>query len=179
MNVHQRTRRIAVTGLSVLGLLGAQLVLDAGPAVAFMGYVPPRFFGGEGSGNGQFKEPAGVAVNDASKEVYVYDAGNLRVERFSSSGGKFEGQFSGSTSPTGQFAPPASISEHAAHGTLFNLAIDNDHSSPSEGDVYVVDPGHNVIDKFSAAGVYLSQLTGFKAPVLRRRGRRHRGCVGR
>jgi NHL repeat len=166
MNASKTIRRIALTGLSVLGLLGAQLALAAGPAAAFTGYSTPTFFGAAGSGSGQFKEPAGVAVNNASKEVYVYDSGNLRVQRFDSTGGKFEGQFNGTGALTGPFTAPASISEHAAHGTLFNLAVDNDPSSPSVGDVYVVDPGHNVIDKFTAAGAYLSQLTGFKATVF-------------
>jgi DNA-binding beta-propeller fold protein YncE len=161
----------APTRLLAGTLLGAAaIVLACGclarPAAAFNGYSTPTFFGAAGSGDGQFKEPAGVAVNDASKEVYVYDSGNLRVERFDSTGAKFEGQFNGSGAPTGQFAAPATISEHAAHGTLFNLAIDNDASSPSFGDVYVVDPGHNVIDKLSATGVYLSQLTGFSATVF-------------
>jgi phosphodiesterase/alkaline phosphatase D-like protein len=150
----------AMLGMLVLGLLGA-----SSPALAFTGYSAPTFFGAAGSGNGQFKEPAGVAVNNTTKEVYVYDSGNLRVQRFGSTGGKFEGQFNGG-GPTGQFTAPASISEHAAHGTLFNLAVDNDPSSPSVGDVYVVDPGHNVIDKFTPAGVYLSQLSGFKATVF-------------
>jgi hypothetical protein len=160
------TRRaiLAAVGLPVVVL--AALVLAASQAVAFTGYSPPAYFGAAGSGAGQFSEPAGVAVNDATHEVYVYDAGNLRVERFSAAGGKFEGEFDGSESPTGRFSPPASISEHAAHGTLFNLAVDNDPSSPSAEDVYVVDPGSNVIDKFSASGVYLSQLSGFDAPIF-------------
>jgi DNA-binding beta-propeller fold protein YncE len=171
MSTHSmRSRRIGsvVDSRRVLLLLGVLLAVSlvvAGRADAFAGYSTPTFFGGEGSGNGQFKEPAGVAVDDASKEVYVYDSGNLRVERLSLAG-KFEGQFNGSASPTGQFTAPVSISEHAAHGTLFNLAVDNDPASPSVGDVYVVDPGHNVIDKFSATGAYLSQLTGFKAPIF-------------
>jgi len=155
-------------------MAASQLALSTGPAAAFEGYGLPTFFGSAGSGDGQFFRPAGVAVNDATHEVYVYDSGNLRVERFDSTGAKFEGQFDGSgllagegsAAPTGQFAPPASISEDAAHGTLFNLAVDNAAASPSKGDVYVVDPGHNVIDKFTATGAYLFQLTGFKLPVF-------------
>jgi DNA-binding beta-propeller fold protein YncE len=155
-------------------MAASQLALSTDPAAAFEGYGLPTFFGSVGSGDGQFFRPAGVAVNDATDEVYVYDSGNLRVERFDSTGAKFEGQFNGSgllagegsPAPTGQFAPPASISEDAAHGTLFNLAVDNAAASPSKGDVYVVDPGHNVIDKFTAAGAYIFQLTGFKLPVF-------------
>jgi hypothetical protein len=174
MSAYKTIRRVSVACLSVLGLAGAQLGAGAGSAAAFEGYGLPAYFGTAGSGSGQFNEPAGVAVNDTTKEVYVYDSGNLRVERFDATGSKFEGQFNGSgllagegsAAPTGQFAPPASVSVDAAHGTLFNLAVDNAAASPSKGDVYVVDPGHNVIDKFTATGAYLAQLKGFKLPVF-------------
>lgn len=151
--------RIGLIGLAMLAaLLGA-----SAQALASTGYVSAGSFGAKGAGDGQFDEPSGVAVNDSSGDVYVYDAGNHRVEWFNSTGSKLEGQFNGSASPTGQFSAPTVLTEHAEHGTLFNLAIDNDPSSPSVGDVYVVDPGSEVIDKFSATGTYLSQLTGFKA----------------
>ncbi len=165
MNTHITPRGTVALALGVLALSVAALALP-GAAGAFIGYGTPTYFGAEGSGNGQFAEPAGVAVNDVTHDVYVYDAGNRRVQWFGALGGKFEGQFDGSASPTGQFAPPATISEHAAHGTLFNLAVDNDPSSPSTGDLYVVDPGNDVVDKFSADGKYVSQLTGFHAPIF-------------
>ena len=49
---------------------------------------PPRYttsFGTEGTGAGQFKGPLGVAV-DGAGNVWVADAGNNRVEEFSSAG---------------------------------------------------------------------------------------------
>lgn len=161
----RKTTNSRMVALATLGML-VVLLGATSQALAGTGYVPAGSFGAPGSGEGQFDEPEGVAVNDSNGDVYVYDGGNRRVERFDSTGAKFEGQFNGSASPTGQFAPPANPSEHARHGTLFNLAIDNDPSSPSTGDVYVVDPGHNTIDKFSAAGSYLSQIGGFKAPIF-------------
>jgi NHL repeat len=176
MSAANHTRRI---WLASLALLGALAIASGGLPISLSAlnlsdlvhsglivYGGRTVFGGSGSGVGQFNEPSGVAVNDSSGDIYVYDAGNRRVEWFDAIGSKFEGQLNGSGSPTGQFVLPASISEHAAHGTLFNIAVDNDPSSPSTGDVYVVDPGHNVVDKFSAGGTYLSQLTGFKAPIF-------------
>ncbi len=130
-------------------------------------YVPGVSFGSEGSGPGQFKEPVGVAVNEASPlvepvaggDVYVVDKGNARVERFSASG-EYKGQFNGSgeyevegkketgvAAPTGTFSGPGQI------------AVDSDESGPSFGEVYVIDPGHDVIDEFSATGEYKGQLT--------------------
>src|ERR1700735_3288468 len=118
--------------------------LAATPALASQGYVPGPSFGSGGSGDGQFKEPAGVAVNDSTGlaegagDVYVVDKGNERVERFSPTG-TYEAQFNGSATHAKSFASPEWT------------AIDNSGKSaledPSVGDVYVADVGHGVIDK--------------------------------
>jgi hypothetical protein len=131
--------------------------------------------GEAGSGKGGFGVPRGVAVNDSTGlvegagDLYVVDgeiyggdpAKNNRVERFSSTGA-YLGQFNGSgtfevegkeekgaAAPTGRFSEPRYV------------AVDNSGSAldPSAGDVYVVDRGHHVVDKFSATGEYLAQLT--------------------
>jgi phosphodiesterase/alkaline phosphatase D-like protein len=155
MNASKTIRRIAVTGLSVFGLLGAQLALATGPAGAVTGYGEPTFFGAAGSGNGQFNEPVGVAIDEASKDVYVVDQGNNRVQKFDAEG-KYMSQFNGSANPsfpTGFSSPNA-------------VAVDNSVAGESKGDVYVVDAGHNVIDKFSSAGAFLFELNGFASPVI-------------
>jgi hypothetical protein len=133
------------------------LLLASTPALALKGYVVGASFGSEGSGNGQFVEPVGVAVNDSNElvegagDVYVVDKGNDRVERFSPTG-TYVAQFDGAATPAKSFSAPERI------------AIDNSGKSvvedPSVGDVYVTDSGHHVVDKFSAAGVYLGQLAG-------------------
>jgi hypothetical protein len=151
-------------------MLFALLALSATPAFAVKQYVPGVSFGSAGSGAGQFTEPVGVAVNDstnpiatAKEDVYVVDKGNNRIERFNSTGTSFEGQFNGSgkfevkgkketgtVAPSGQFSAPEGI------------AVDNSGKSaledPSVEDVYVVDTGHDVVDKFSATGEYLGEL---------------------
>ena len=43
-------------------------------------------WGSFGSGNGQFNDPNGVAV-DGSGNVYVADSNNNRIQKFSCSGG--------------------------------------------------------------------------------------------
>src|ERR1700685_2422979 len=43
-------------------------------------------FGSEGSGPGQFKEPTWLASDPAAGVIYVVDAGNNRVERFTTTG---------------------------------------------------------------------------------------------
>ena len=161
----------------VVALVAAVLGFAA-PALAKRVYIPGVSFGSEGSGNDQFKEPVGVAANDSSEplaqpaagDVYVVDKGNDRVERFSSTGvylGQFDGSGTyevveggvakvehGTAAPTGAFSLPEEV------------AVDNsnDPLDPSAGDVYVLDNGHDVVDKFSATGAYLGQLTGGRVP---------------
>jgi hypothetical protein len=127
--------------------------------------------------------PSGVAVNEVTSgdvgDVYVVDKGNNRVEVFNSSGAfvlmfgkevnktKVEAAApeaeqnvcsaaSGNTcqagtegSSPGEFSSPESI------------AIDNSGNAgdPSDGDVYVVNKGDNTIQKFSAEGAYIGQLS--------------------
>jgi DNA-binding beta-propeller fold protein YncE len=141
-----------VSLVSLCALVGA-LVLAAAPAQAARGHVLSLSFGEEGSAAGKLSGPRGVAVNESSGDIYVVDKGNDRVEYFNSTGA-YVGEFNGSgenlaegkAAPTGRFSEPEAI------------AIDNEAGSPSEGDVYVADSGHNVIDKFSASGKYIGQI---------------------
>ena len=122
-------------------------------------------FGSEGSGNGQLKLPGALAVNEETGDVYVIDRTNSRVEIFSASGA-YVGQFNGSATPAGNFLWPFDrTTESAQHETERqegSIAVDNSTNplDPSKGDVYVVDNGHDVIDKFSASGAYIGQITG-------------------
>jgi hypothetical protein len=114
-------------------------------------------FGSEGSASGQFEEPDWIAVNDATHDVYVVDNGNDRVEEFNSTGSVELDEFNGSAAPTGKFL------NESLEPVPGDIAIDNSGdplTDPSAGDVYVVDSGHHVVDKFSASGVYEGQLTG-------------------
>jgi DNA-binding beta-propeller fold protein YncE len=126
-------------------------------------------FNGRTTGNGtfeKFEHPAGVAVNETTGDVYVVSAGKARVEWFNSTGTSFEGQFNGSATPAKAFLQPDAI---AIDNTCRLLEQQNgevltqkscESRDPSNGDVYVADTGHSVVDKFSAAGEYLGQLTG-------------------
>jgi len=148
-------RRLVAGPLICLCASVCGLALWGVPALAARGHVFSLSFGSQGAGEGQLSEPDGVAVNESTGDVYVVDKGNNRVEYFSSAG-VYIGEFNGSGSnviveekaaPTGRFSSPRSI------------AVDNDPSSPSFGDVYVADARHAVIDKFSSTGAYIGQLT--------------------
>jgi DNA-binding beta-propeller fold protein YncE len=183
-----RTRRRHVSILAVLtgGLL---LVLCSAPAMALTQrghvYSAAASFGKEGSGVGELKQPAGVAVNEASGDVYVVDAGNNRIDRFDSAHhfiaawgwGVKDGQKQFEVCTTGCQAGIAGHAKGEFHGAEA-IAIDNstDKADPSAGDVYVeaVTPyeeeinGHEVedeygtFDKFSPSGELLAQIKTYK-----------------
>jgi DNA-binding beta-propeller fold protein YncE len=131
------------------------MVLAAASAQAGEIHIFSGSFGSKGTGSGQFEEPTGVAVNDVTHNVYVVDTNNDRVEEFNATGSSVLGEFNGSATPSKAFLSPGGPS---------GIAVDNSGKpaleDPSVGDVYVIDRGHHVIDKFSENGAYLGQLTG-------------------
>jgi hypothetical protein len=170
--------RFAVTSLRYR-LAGASLLLGVfmvvvtvAPASAFRGHAFGSTFGGSSStivDPQPLSAPSGVAVNEATGQVYVLDQGHGRVERFSSAGA-YEAQFSGSETPAKAFVFPAREIAAGGEALTGGIAIDNScyfkkmsgsacaMADPSNGDVYVTDFGNNVVDKFTPAGIYLSQL---------------------
>jgi len=115
-------------------LLVALLALAA-PAWA---QTPPTFlfkFGVQGTGNGQFFSPYGIAIDD-SGNVYVADAGLARIQKFTSEG-QYMMRWGEGGSADGQFASP------------HDIAID------AQGDVYVAEYTGNRVQKFTRNGVFL------------------------
>ncbi|MGE5599481.1 MAG: InlB B-repeat-containing protein, partial [Bacteroidota bacterium] len=93
-------------------------------------------WGGYGSGDGQFDQPRGVAV-DAGGNVYVADYCNCRVQQFMADG-TYITQWGESGYGNGQFRFPQGIAVSAG------------------GYVYVAD--NNGVHRFTASGGYDSQL---------------------
>jgi DNA-binding beta-propeller fold protein YncE len=83
----------------------------------------------QGSGNGQFNGPAGVAV-DGSGHVFVAELSNNRIQKFDSSG-KFLTTWGIPGSGDGQFNEPETV------------AVDG------SGNVFVTDFLNNRIEKFA------------------------------
>jgi DNA-binding beta-propeller fold protein YncE len=90
-----------------------------------------------GAGNGQLSEPSGLTL-DSQGDIWVVDAGNDRVEEFSSAGA-YLSEFASKGSGNGQLSEPIGI------------AI-------SEGEFYVVDYGNDRVEEFSSTGGYLAQF---------------------
>ena len=130
--------RNTIVRLIIAGLAAVAPTTALGQAPAFV-----RYWGGFGTGDGQFNEPTAVAV-DASGYVYVVDSDNYRVQKFTA-GGVYVTQWGSFGTGNGQFQGPSGI------------AVDG------SGDVYVSDPGDpnnnptNRIQKFTSTGDYLTQ----------------------
>lgn len=95
-------------------------------------------FGSAGSGNGQFSTAQGVAV-DSSKNIYVADYGNNRVQKFDSSG-NYLLQFGTAGSGAGQFSSPSFL------------------RVSSSNQIYVFDSGNSRVQIFSTSGTYISEF---------------------
>jgi uncharacterized repeat protein (TIGR01451 family) len=94
-------------------------------------------WGSQGSGDGQFNEPKGVAI-DAAGNVYVADTFNHRIQKFSATG-TFITKWGSQGSGDGQFKYP--------HGVAVDAA----------GNVYVADTINHRIQKFSATGAFITK----------------------
>ncbi len=126
MRVNRTLRGLARSGLGLASLLGA--LLTASPAAdAQARHVFERSF--TPSGECALQSPGGVALNEASGDIYVVDRGHGRVVRFSHSG-ECLAHFK------------VKVAE-AEEGTVENssISVDNDPASPSFGDIYVVANG--------------------------------------
>ncbi len=107
----------------------------------YTGVLYADAFGSEGSGAGQLKTPADVAV-DSAGNLWVIDRGNDRVQKFSPTGELLD-SFGSSGTGDGQFTWPSGI------------AID------PEGNVLVTDSANHRVQKFNAQGEYLSKFGSF------------------
>lgn len=97
-------------------------------------YEKVLFFGTKGSGASQFNNPTDLAVDNRNGDFYVVDAGNNRVQRFSSEGG-YLSEFGGMGSAPSQFNRPTGV------------VVDK------EGFVYVSDTNNNRIQKFNPSAL--------------------------
>jgi DNA-binding beta-propeller fold protein YncE len=124
-------------------------------------------------------------VDKGNNRVEVFNAAGTKVEGEFNGSGTLPGEEKEAGSgglpgevKTGRFSFP-SAAEEAEHPLLrgaesSGIAVDDScflhktptqetecrEADPSAGDVYVVDAGHKVVDKFTAAGVYIGQITG-------------------
>jgi hypothetical protein len=120
-------------------------------------------FGSLGSGAGQLDEPIGVAFDPRGGGVYVVDTENARVERFTSVGkfrlawgwGVADGRTRAPQTCTRRCFPGLPGAGRGQFHAPEGIAADDDASSPSYGDLYVVDVGNDRVEKFTPGGRFL------------------------
>lgn len=143
-----RCRALAVLGAAAVAFGGlvfvSVLVFGVAPASAAMVHQFVRTFNGAGEAPEALQIPNGLAVDDSpaatNGDVYVGDTVENVVDRFDSTG-KYLGRLTGAkTLATGAKTLAGSFASPAG------LAVDQ-----SNGDMYVVDRGHGVVDKFKAS----------------------------
>jgi hypothetical protein len=105
-------------------------------------YVFVDRWGTQGSGDGQFDIPQGVAIY--SSGIYISDTSLNRIQKFDSAG-NYITQWGSSGTGNGQFNGP------------WGIAVD------SSDNVYVADSGNFRIQKFDSAGNYITQWGSFGA----------------
>jgi YD repeat-containing protein len=154
-------------------------------STAWSGTIPlpaysfTRAFGSLGSGNGQFSHPMDSAV-DAQGNVWVSDANNNRIEKFSATG-----EFSAAYGSSTVFKGPAGIAISQATGHIYVADQQNNSvhelnetgevlrtfgaagagngqlktpiglALDSEGNVWVADSANNRVEEFSGTGIFM------------------------
>ncbi|HWG08120.1 MAG TPA: hypothetical protein VN672_03830 [Solirubrobacteraceae bacterium] len=161
----RRLRR--TTAALFLFVVGLALFASA-PASALIHRGHVFSFSIEGEKTEKLSKPSGVAVNEATGEVYVVDTGNNRIERFSASGEFIAAWGWGVTDEKPEYEVCTSLCKPGLPGSGLaqfespeSIAIDNSGGGESQGDVYVASNRVSVnafIEKFSSTGESLGRL---------------------
>ncbi len=96
-------------------------------------------FGSHGDGDGQFRLPAGIALDSKRERLFVTDEHNHRVSVFDAGKGEFLGKWGTHGSEGGEMDGPAGI------------AMDSDDN------VYVVDQNNHRVQKFTSDGKLITR----------------------
>ena len=156
-----RALRIGRLGLA-FAVVGVWLSLGGAPARGAEAHPFANISFGH-SATEAFSNPNAIAIDESNGDVYVADLGTNTIYEFDGKGNPVSFSSLGSNELTGVATPGGSFAFPSLPDTPAGIAVDNSTNAadPSRGDLYVMDAGHGVIDKFSPSGEYLSQITGF------------------
>ncbi len=181
MRISQKISLSAAT--TVLTMLAAMAAMAANASPALASCLPPPLPGESHpcvtsfghNATEAFSNPNGIAVEESTGDVYVADIGTDTVYKFDANGNPVNFAGLASNALTGIATEAKSFSFPTGYGSPAAIAVDNacvqhtpaltgkacEEFDPSAGDLYVMDSGHGVIDKFSPESRYLSQIGGF------------------
>jgi hypothetical protein len=176
------------TIFGALALLGLATIAPSAASAAQSHAFKEAFAGpGDGAGRLQLVEPhvnanpkvggSGLAVDEETGDLYVADTANHRVSEFSSTGAFIRAFGWGVADGSPELEACALTCQEGISGhepgqleAPTFLAVDNDPSSPSHGDLYVADTAADLITKFTEDGALAGswgtagQLDGSAAP---------------
>lgn len=142
--IYMFIQKSLVSSIWTYGTVPSAPVVEEDPYAANMTmFTPDLFFGSIGTENGQFTGAHDLAIAPKG-DIYVTDAKNHRIERFSADGtfistwGSFATVDNGANAPGGTFNEP------------WGIAVAPD------GSVYVADTWNYRIQKFSADGKFIT-----------------------
>jgi hypothetical protein len=167
-----RTHRLILTALAIATVLVSGLTVTSAPALATKTRLPLSF-----SPFGSFENPEGIAIDQASGNIYVADIDKNSVQVFGREGGPPAGgapsSISGVATPQGGFDFNALGTLVAVDSACYSKKISEPacaSADPSNGDVYLKDSARQegaraVVDKFRLNGAdefeYICQFIGY------------------
>ena len=183
--------RVGLSALaaSVLGLGGQSDQTTAGKRRK-PPYVFDRQWGSQGTGNGQFMHPIGIARAPSNGDIYIADTNNSRIQCFSSAG-VFQTTWGGPGSADGLFNSPRGVAVDPETGSVFVADLFNDRIqvflasgrltavwggpssaapvgrpygiavSPTNGDVYITDITNSRVLRYTTSGTFVDLLGDF------------------
>jgi hypothetical protein len=160
-------RKATTTALLSLALLAAGLTIGATPALALFTHVySGHSFGPDGTGPGTFQTVFGVAVDQASQDVYVLDseegkAGNTgRIYKFNAAGEPVNFEALGSNAITGfELEGADGFEEIAVDDSCFLQKLSGaacEAADPANGDIYLA--RYSEVRVYNAKGEFLEAI---------------------
>jgi hypothetical protein len=149
-------RRLTLAVLVSVCVLACALMVAAGSAAAATQFE----FGSFGSEAGQFNRPHGVAV-DAAGDVYVADPENNRVEKFDKSGSFLLAWGAGVVDGANELETCTTSCRRGLQSSIAGgFEFPTGTAVDAAGDVYVVDKGHQRVEKFDSEGKFILMFGG-------------------
>ncbi len=145
------TRRLVSTSLRYALGVTVALAIAANSAMAGTVHPPVGSFGPTGTGAGTFGEVQGIAVDDSSGDVFVYDAVTQSVYKFTAAGEPAE--FSALKTNV--------IAKVGGLATETEIAVDSS-SGPAKGDLYIANA--QTVEIYGPDGSNLGELSGAGHP---------------
>ncbi len=140
-----------------------------------------------GTGDGEFQNPYGLAVDENRGCIYICDTGNNKIKKLSLFG-EYRNSFGGPGSADGQFLHPQGVGVDSANGNVYvadtvnqriqkfdannafllkfgsfgnqngQFNLPRDIAIDSQNNVYVCDSGNNRISKFTSSGTFSANI---------------------